>query len=194
MPGGMKESSLEIRGVSSGSSSQERKFSISDQELYGSNVAQRNLFLVNLLLPVYRVSGRRIESPFSLVSRASGRAIRPRNVNVRFPVSSRKEWIRSIRGEAEGWFDTTDRILPGFLEEADRLLLAGISTISSWFEDLTRVCPPSTWNNSVNNDRYFSFFFKFVPETEHSFCPLFAVVLLLDDFRGELSEMENQIG
>jgi len=91
MPGGMKESSLEIRGVSSGSSGQERRFSISDQELYGSSVAQRNLFLVNLLLPVYRVSGRRIESPFSLVSRASGRAIRPRNVNVRFPVSSRKE-------------------------------------------------------------------------------------------------------
>lgn len=106
MPGGMKESSFEIRGVSSGSSGQERRFSISDQELYGSSVAQRNLFLVNLLLPVYRVSGRRIESPFSLVSRASGRAIRPRNVNVRFPVSSRKEWIRSIRGREvgrEGW-------------------------------------------------------------------------------------------
>lgn len=87
MPEGMKESSLEIRGISSGSSGQEwRRFSISDHELYGSSVAQRNLFLVNLLLPVYRVSGRRIESPFSLVARASGRAIRPRNVNVRFPV------------------------------------------------------------------------------------------------------------
>lgn len=63
MPEGMKESSFEIRGVSSGSSGQERKrSSISDQELYGLSTAQRNLFLVNLVLPVYRVSGRRIES------------------------------------------------------------------------------------------------------------------------------------
>ena len=65
------------------------------------SAARRNLFLVNLLLPVYRVSERRIESPFSLVSRASGRAIRPRNVNVHFPVFSRKTDGAGLEGGRE---------------------------------------------------------------------------------------------
>lgn len=108
------------------------------------SAVRRNLLLVNLLLPVYRVFERRIESQFSLVSRASGRAIRPRNVNVRFPVFSRKAVSTGLWDGREN--DSAEPILP---RGSESFSSSGISTISSWFEGLTDVCPQPMWNNDV---------------------------------------------
>lgn len=140
-----------------------RTRSISDRELYLADPERRATESVpRKPAPsrIYRVSECRIESPFSLVSRASGRAIRPRNVNVRFPVFSR---MGGMGGQSTGWqrewFDRT--VSSRLARENESSSSAGILTISSWFEGLTDVCPPPIRNNGITGGRYFSFFFKF---------------------------------
>jgi len=135
--------------------------SLIESYTYGFRSAtQRNLFLVNLLLPVYRVSERRIESPFSLVSRASGRAIRPRNVNVRFPVFSRKTDGIGLGGGREN--DSTAPIVSASSRKRIVFFCWRILTILSWFEGFNGCLSEAMWNNGITVAVTFRFFFKFL--------------------------------